>query len=170
MLTTRPNFEAELLPRKAIEEEPLFDVQLEVSDVNAAPIPHGIGEINPIKKQTVFAKTNLASITDDKLAQDVDAHTTSLPIRSGSNGDNPQNPSPSGSTPAQTTSTATSKLCYLLQNAWWGIQSLSEWVTEFVGITSPRYEMYMDDSIEFLQSTQEDVEDEQNYVKITMET
>jgi hypothetical protein len=33
---------------------------------------------------------------------------------------------------------------------WSSIESVSEWFTDAVGITAPRYEMYIDDSIEFL--------------------
>jgi hypothetical protein len=46
------------------------------------------------------------------------------------------------------------KLCETLSRIpmtiWYGIESLSEGLASFFGITTPRYEMYIDDSIEYL--------------------
>lgn len=46
--------------------------------------------------------------------------------------------------------TYSTKVCYVLKRAWNSIESLSEFVTDFLGITAPRYEMFIDDSIEYL--------------------
>jgi hypothetical protein len=47
-----------------------------------------------------------------------------------------------------------SKMCsqlYSITNSIWSkVEGVSEWVTDILGITAPRYEMYIDDSIEFL--------------------
>jgi hypothetical protein len=155
------------------KEKAFFDVQLEDPETKVAPGPQTQAQdaiASTIHPKAYQPKTNLASPNDHLLEQNTDSIQAGTPMYTEANGDHPQQPTSATSTPAAPSSSTSSKLCSLLQNAWWGLQSLSEWVTEFVGITAPRYEMYMDDSIEFLQSTQEDVEDEGNYVKITMDT
>ena len=70
------------------------------------------------------------------------------------------------------TPTISGKLCSIFQSTWTTIQNVSEWVTDFIGITSPRYEMYIDDSLEFLNNPEAqnlDYEEDREYVGISMD-